>query len=54
MIRNNSNNLMVNGGKPRKMDGTHHIMRYAYDGVYRLLFRGIPLSTKKLLHSFRK
>ena len=27
---------------PEKMDGTHNIMRYAYDAVYRPYFRSIP------------
>ena len=35
MIRNNSNNISVDWSIPRKMDGTLHIMRYAYDAVYR-------------------
>ena len=27
-VSNNYNNISVNGDIPRKMDGTHHIMRY--------------------------
>ena len=33
----------------KKMDGTHHIMRYVYDAVYRPCFRVIPPFTVKVL-----
>ena len=42
----------VDGGIPRKMDGTPHMMRYAHDAVYRQFFRDIPPSTETLLQSF--
>ena len=47
MISNNCNTFLVDGGMPRKMDGTHH----AHDAVYRPFFRGIPPSTKKNYYS---
>ena len=38
---NNCNNFSVDGGIPRKIDGTYHIMRreYAHDAVYCPFFR---------------
>ena len=54
MISNNCNNLSVDGGIPVKMDGTHHIMRYAHDAVFRPFFRGIPPSAEKLVQSLLK
>ena len=39
---------------PEKIDGTHHIIRYAHDPVYRPFFGGIPPSTEKVLQSFLK
>ena len=52
MISNNCNDFSVDGDIPRKIDDTHHIMRYAHDAVYRPFCRGIPPSTEKLLQSF--
>ena len=42
MIRNNSYNYSVDGGIPRKMDGTPHMMRYAL----RPFFRGLSIHRK--------
>ena len=36
---------------PEKMDAALHVMRYAYDAVFRPFFQGIPPS-EKLLQSF--
>ena len=34
------------------MDGTHHIMCYVHDAVYRPFFRGMPPSTEYLLNFY--
>ena len=55
MKNKNCNSFSVDGGIPRKMDGTLLIMRYAHDTVYRPFFFGVYLHPpKKLLQSFLK
>ena len=48
MISNNYNNFSVHGSIPRKIDVTHHIMRYAHEAVYRPFF-GVYLHPSKII-----
>ena len=54
MIRNNSYNFRRMEVYPENMEGTHHIMRYVHDAMYRQFFWSKPPSTDKLFQSFLK
>ena len=54
MISNKCNNFSLDGGISQKMHGTHHIMRYVHDALYRPFFEGIPPPIENLLQSFLK